>query len=222
MYSIHSIRQPLPVASWASFSSNYFFTSSESSTAIFPMRIYRKRLGTRLFFPTSPYRNPVSDATSHLRPLHKLQDSYLRLEKETNTKDCQKPTCWTPATASGLVAESIDLGQKDKAEKNVRNLRRCERKRRGFFDQNMVHVKHERWGSMKSKVHLFQQISRTSTSDVWKASIETYSSWPPLLFFFFFLTFRNDFYLYCEPATGTDLSLINVDAKKSHRLTSEG
>lgn len=113
MYSIHSIRQPLPVASWASFSFNYFFTSSESSTAIFPMRIYRKRLGTRLFFPMSPYRNPVSDATSHLRPLHKLQDSYLRLEKETNTKDCQKPTCWTPATASGLVAESIDLGQKD-------------------------------------------------------------------------------------------------------------
>lgn len=117
MYSIHSIRQPLPVASWVSFSSNYYFTSSESSTAIFPMRIYRKRLGTRLFFPTSPYRNPVSDATSHLRPLHKLQDSYLRLEKETNTKDCQKPTCWTPATASGLVAESIDLGQKDKGEK---------------------------------------------------------------------------------------------------------
>lgn len=210
MYSLHSIRQPLPVASWASFSS---ITFSESSTAIFPMRIYRKRLGTPSF--RRYFSPPPTSQTAGQLLAPKERNKHEGLPK-THVLD----TCHG-VRFSGRINR---FRAKRQSRENVRNLRHCDWKRHGFFD-----------GARLTRTLRFHEEHSSciptnfepSTSDVWKAGREFGFNRNLLImttssFFFFFLTFRNDFYLYCEPATGTDLSLINVEAKKSRRLTSEG
>lgn len=134
---LHSFRQHLSVASWASLSSSDLFTSFQSSVPITEWEFIEndyELLSGDWIFPTYDNWSLVSNTTSHLRPHQKLGPPE-RIKNERLPKTHVMDTCRC-VSFSGRINWFRAKSQAERREE----VKELWRKHHGLVDRHLLHV----------------------------------------------------------------------------------